>query len=73
MLVDNHSKDFGILSILIKRDRELLEKQVGAERVQRDLDRIIIPENEYSVVIENNGRIEDFLAESLHIYNDLLR
>lgn len=71
MLKEKFSEEFSIVSVLIKRDRELLEQQVGAERVQRDLDRITIPEEDYDVVIENNGRIEDFLAESLHIYTKL--
>lgn len=71
MLKEKYSDQFGILSILIKRDRALLEKQVGADRVQRDLARITIPEEEYNAVIENNDRVEDFLAESLHIYQNL--
>lgn len=73
MLQEDHSENFAITSILVKRDRKLLEAQVGADRVQRDLERITIPEEDYNTVIENNGRIEDFLAESFHIYNKLLQ
>lgn len=71
-LIDHYSDKFGIMGILIKRDKELIENQVESDRLQRDRDRILIPEEEYGVVLENNGRIEDFLAESLHIYNKLL-
>lgn len=73
MLRQKHPQDFNIKSILIKRDKKLLEQQVGIERVKRDLDRITIPEYEYDAVINNNGHIEDFLAESLHVYHKLLQ
>lgn len=72
MLQEKYSEEFDIISILIKRDKQILERQVGSERVQRDLERITIPEEEYNAVIENNGRIEDFLAESFFVYNKLL-
>lgn len=72
VLKEKFSKEFSIVSVLIKRDRKALEQQVGANRVKRDLERISIPEEDYDVVIENDGRIEDFLAESLHTYNKLL-
>lgn len=71
MLKKKYSDQFKILSILIKRDKTLIEKQVGAARVKRDLDRITIPEEAYDAVIENNNRIEDFLAESLYTYKNL--
>lgn len=72
MLKEKNSDQFRIFSILIKRDKILLEKQVGTDRVQRDFSRITIPEEEYNVIIENNDRIENFFAESRHIYQNLL-
>ena len=64
-LRDKYTDDFEIVSILVKRDAELLIQQVGEERVKRDLDRVTIPESDYDAVIENNGPIEVFLAESI--------
>lgn len=71
MLQNRYSDDFIIIGVLIKRDKQHLIQKVGEERVKRDLDRITIPEEKYSMVIENNGRIEDFLAESFKIFNEI--
>lgn len=70
-LNEHYGNDFNIFGVLIKRDINQLIAQVGEERVKRDLDRVQIPESDYSLVIENNGRIEDFLGESFKIFNNL--
>lgn len=64
-LVEKFSEDFVIKSFLITRPVIDLINQVGEERVNRDLERISIPEREYSEVIANDGPIEVFLAESI--------
>ena len=64
-LVEKFSDDFVIRSFLITRPKIDLINQVGEERVNRDLERITIPEREYSEVIANDGPIEVFLAESV--------
>lgn len=64
-LVEKYGDDFVIKSVLITRPRINLVNQVGEERVNRDLDRITIPEREYREVIVNDGTIEAFLAESV--------
>lgn len=71
MLQDKYGDEFIIIGVLVKRDKQQLIRQVGEERVKRDLGRIAIPEENYSMVIENNGRIEDFLAESFKIFNEI--
>lgn len=71
-LKEKYSEEFVIMSILVQRDRKLLEMAVGPERVKRDLERITIPAEQYDAVIENNGRIEDFLAESYHTFFKIL-
>lgn len=70
-LQDRFGKDFYIFSLLIKRDTDKLIAQVGEERVKRDMDRVQFPEHKYSLVIENNGRIEDFLAKSFKIISEI--
>lgn len=65
MLIDNYGDEFSIVAFLIKRDKLSLIKQVGEERVKRDLERMAIPEEEYQEVISNDGPIEVFLAESI--------
>lgn len=72
MLVEKYSDRYLFYSILVKRDRNKLIEQVGEDRVNRDLARITIPEEEYCYVIENNGRIEDFLAESFQVFQEIL-
>lgn len=64
-LVEKYGDDFTIRSFLVSRPKIDLINQVGEERVNRDLDRITIPECEYSEVIANDGPIEVFLAESV--------
>lgn len=71
-LAKNFSESFNLLSVLIKRDTEKLIAQVGKERVERDLERVSIPESEYCTVITNNDRIEDFLADSYKLIQNLL-
>lgn len=72
-LKERFSEDFEIVSLLIKRDADLLVQQVGEERVRRDLDRISIPESEYDYVITNNARIEDFLADSFLTFQKIIK
>jgi guanylate kinase len=72
-LKERFSEDFDIVSLLVKRDVDLLIKQVGEERVKRDLDRISIPESDYDYVITNNARIEDFLADSLLTFKEIIK
>ncbi len=70
-LCEHYGDDFLIFGVLIKRDINQLIAQVGEERVKRDLDRVHISESEYGFIIENNGRIEDFLGESFKIFNEI--
>ena len=72
MLKEIYSRQFNIISILIKRDIELLMQQVGEARVKRDLDRVTIPEEDYDYIITNNGCIDDFFTQSLNIFKQLL-
>lgn len=65
MLKEQYSEEYSIVSFLIKRNRLSLIEQVGEERVNRDLERMSIPEEEYDEVIVNDGPIECFLAESI--------
>ncbi len=65
MLTENYSQDYNIVGFLIKRNKYALIRQVGEERVKRDLERITIPEEEYQEVIYNYGPLEIFLAESV--------
>lgn len=67
MLVETYAEEFTIVAVLIKRHRRALIEQVGEERVNRDLERITIPEEEYQEVIYNGGPLEEFLAESTKI------
>lgn len=72
-LAKNFSDQFNLFSILVKRDADKLIAQVGKERVQRDLERVTIPESDYCKVITNNDRIEDFLADSFKLIKDFLK
>lgn len=65
MLSEKYADEFNIVAFLIKRDKQSLIKQVGEERVNRDMERITLPESEYQEVIHNDGTIENFLAESI--------
>lgn len=71
-LIQHYGDDFIIFGVLIKRNIDQLIAQVGEERVRRDLDRVRIPDSEYGFIIENNGRIEDFLGESFKIFNEII-
>lgn len=61
MLMEDWSEQYDIVSILIKRDKELLIKTVGEERVKRDHCRVKIDENSYDAVLSNNGSLTEFL------------
>lgn len=72
MLKEKFSDEFIIRSLFIERDIESLISQVGAERVQRDNERLSLPRESYDIIVENNGRIEDFLAECFKFYKQLI-
>ncbi len=71
MLWDTHGDKFDIRAILIKRDEDLI--QVPKERKRRDKCRVRIEEAAYSLVIENNGELEDFLKEACQKIKVLLQ
>ena len=71
MLWDTHGDKFDIRAILIKRDEGLI--QVPKERKRRDRCRVRIEEAAYSLVIENNGELEDFLKEACQKIKNLLQ
>lgn len=73
MLVETYADEFSIVAVLIKRHRRALIEQVGEERVNRDLERITIPEEEYQEVIYNGGPLEEFLAESIKIIRKYIK
>lgn len=61
MLMEEWGDRYEIDSILIKRNKDLLIKTVGEERVRRDRSRVKIDENSYDAVISNNGSLLEFL------------
>lgn len=62
MLWENYGDKFNIKAVLIKRNPELIE--VPKERRRRDRCRVTIEEAAYSLVLENNGDLEEFLRDS---------
>lgn len=64
-LKEKWGNSYDLVTVLIKRDRELLVRTVGEERVKRDDDRTIIDEKEYDAVIYNNGSLSDFIKNGL--------
>lgn len=61
MLMEEWGDRYEIDSIFIKRNKDLLIKTVGEERVRRDRSRVKIDENSYDAVISNNGSLLEFL------------
>lgn len=61
MLMEEWGDKYEIDSILIKRNKDLLIKTVGEERVRRDNSRVKIDENSYDAVISNNDSLTEFL------------
>ena len=61
MLIEEWSDKYNILSVLIKRDKDLLISMVGKDRVERDKHRVTIDESYYDVILQNNGELIDFL------------
>ena len=65
MLMEEWSDRYNVLSVLIKRDIELLIDMVGKDRVERDKHRVTIEESCYDVVLNNNGSLADFLENGV--------
>lgn len=63
-LQENFGNDYCIYTILIKRGIASLIKQVGEGRVMRDLKRKQIPEEQYNLILNNFGTLDDFLKKS---------
>ena len=72
MLIEEWSDKYNVLSVFIKRDRELLIDMVGKDRVERDLHRVTIEESCYDVVLNNNGRLVDFLENGVNEIKKLI-
>lgn len=62
MLWDNYGEMFNIKAVLIKRKPELIN--VPKERRKRDRCRVSIEEAAFSLVIENNDDLENFLVDA---------
>lgn len=65
MLMEEWSDRYNVLSVLVKRDIELLIDMVGKDRVERDKHRVTIEESCYDVVLNNNGSLADFLENGV--------
>jgi guanylate kinase len=59
-LLEEHDTRYEIIPVLVRRDKEKREAQVGSERVCRDKCRITIEDAFYQGVIENNGSLDSF-------------
>lgn len=65
MLIEEWSHQYTIDAILIKRNRDLLIKSVGEERVKRDKCRVKIDEHSYDAILSNNGSLLEFLTNGI--------
>lgn len=73
LLKEKWGDRFDIKTILIKRNEELLIKDVGEERVYRDKKRKLIDEEEYDAIIVNDSSIIKFLKEGIEVIRLLMR
>ena len=70
MLWETHGDKFDIKAVLIKRNPELI--QVPKERKKRDRCRVRIEDAAYSLIIENNGELEEFLKEACEKIKEII-
>ncbi len=61
VLMEDHSDEYTVVPILIKRDEDKLLATVGHKRLYRDNDRIHIEEKTYEQIIDNNDTLQSFL------------
>lgn len=73
MLMEEWGDKYEIYSILIKRNKDLLIKTVGEERVNRDRSRVKIDENSYDAIISNNGSLTEFLKDGVETIKLLIK
>ena len=59
-MIDKHSDEFEVLSVLVKRDELSLESQIDKDRRNRDKYRISLSDSFYDYIINNTGTIEEF-------------
>lgn len=70
MLWENYGDMFDIKAVLIKRDPSLIDVPEGRKR--RDRCRVRIEEAAYSLILDNNGNLDDFLKESCEKIKELI-
>lgn len=73
MLMEDHSDEFDIVPILIKRPAAQTAKSVGAERVHRDRCRVHIEEAAYEYIINNNSTLEAFEDKATAIIKKIIQ
>jgi guanylate kinase len=71
MLWDTYGDRFDIKAVLIKRDPELIT--VPENRRKRDRCRVRIEEAAYSLILENNEGLEEFLSTACKKIKELLQ
>lgn len=59
MLNEKYGDIYRVFSILVKMDKDSLH--ADSERIDRDKERVVIPEEQYNVVINNDGTLGEFL------------
>lgn len=63
---------FHIASVLIRSTPETLAARgISPERIRRDSERLVLPEEFYDAVIDNDHGQQEFFEESLHIIKQL--
>lgn len=71
-LIEKYRDRYRIASVLVCSTPDTLRRRgIAPERIRRDSERLRLPDDFYDAVIPNDGTLQEFEEEALHIINQL--